>query len=109
MLVSISEEQGRAGGIMKKQDPYKALTKLLHSFPEYQLPVVLSVMEALRNSLEEQETKRKETEFCAYLDSLPEEDKELSDECHKHIAESRKAIAEGRVSSFEEVAEELGL
>lgn len=77
---------------MKKQDPYKVLIKLLHSFPDYQLPIVLSVMEALRRSLEEQEIKCNENEFYAHLDSLPEEDKELSDECLKHIAESRRAV-----------------
>ncbi len=94
---------------MEKRDTKKELLEALESLPEYQAALVLAYIHSLKTILAEHEKKLKEEAFMTYLDSLPEEDKELSDECLKHIAESRKAITEGRVSSFREVAEELGL
>jgi len=95
--------------IMEQMSGRKELIKILEALPEYQIPLVLTCIQALQKSLEEQEKRLREEAFVAYLDSLPEEDEELSEEGKRRIAEGEKAMREGRVYPFEVVAEELDL
>ncbi len=65
----------------------------------------------LKEFVESRQPERRMTpeQYQIYLDSVPYEDEELSDEAKRRIDEGEKASKEGRSYSFDEVAEELGL
>lgn len=71
---------------------------------EYQLSLALAYIQGLRD-----EKRRQDESYQAWIDSVPEEEEELSEEGKRHIEEGIRACKEGKLYTFDEVAEELGL
>ena len=83
--------------------------RLLERVPDEDLPTVEKMLQGVVR--EEARPQRREwSAVLAAFDSAPEDDEgELSDELVARLAESRRAAAEGRVFTDEEVRERLGL
>ena len=94
---------------MKKLDTKRELYVLIEKIPVKEIPTVKKMIELLMPYLKKHQKSLSDDEYLDYLDSLPEEDEELSDEEMCRIEKSRNDIREGRVHSWEYVAEELDL
>jgi len=92
---------------MKKTDMRKQLMKALEALPEYQIPLILTYIEALQKSIEEETRRIKAEIIFQNMQSAPEEDYDLSIEEQQRIEKGRKQIREGKFHSWEDVAKEL--
>jgi hypothetical protein len=94
---------------MEEIDTKKKLHEIVDRLPAEEIPTAEKVLESLLLYREKYGKRQADERFLTWLDGLPEDDEELSEEGKRRIAEGEKDIAEGRVYPFEEVARELGL
>ncbi|MGV8121949.1 MAG: hypothetical protein AB2L14_19495 [Candidatus Xenobiia bacterium LiM19] len=93
--------------MVRKTDMKKELIMLINRIPEYQIASVKTLLESLLECLEKQEKEMKSRAILAYMESVPEEDYEMSEEEKASILRGEKDIIAGRFHKWEDVAEEL--
>ncbi|MGA3117023.1 MAG: hypothetical protein ABSF90_21610 [Syntrophobacteraceae bacterium] len=81
--------------------PKSELHKLVDALPQEETMIARRFLEFLL-------AKADDPVLRAFLDA-PEDDEPVTEEDLRDIEEGRKAVAEGRVKSWEQVKEELGL
>lgn len=91
------------GGCMKKSDIKKEIDVLIDKFPAENMLELKRTIEEMLRKLEESSDKMTPKEYQAWMDSLPEEDEELSEECLRRIEEGKAAGMKGEVVSHQDV------
>ncbi|MHC9543949.1 MAG: hypothetical protein AB9903_30915 [Vulcanimicrobiota bacterium] len=93
--------------MVRKTDMRKELIMMINRIPEYQIASVKTLLESLLECLEKQENEMKSRAILAYMESVPEEDYEISEEEKASILSGEEDIKAGRFHKWEDVAEEL--
>lgn len=93
--------------MVRKTDMRKELIMMINRIPEYQIASVKTLLESLLECLEKQEKEMKSRAILAYMESVPEEDYEMSEEEKASILKGEEDIKAGRFHKWEDVAEEL--
>jgi len=92
---------------MNKLEAVEKFIFLVKQIPDDRMEKILAMVEDYMK--EQAEHRMTDEEYQAYLDNVSEEDEELTEEELQVIEESRKAIRDGKVVSFDDAAEELGI
>ncbi len=89
----------------------KTLYNLVDQIVDEDMEEARRLLKELLDAREKRSSGRKMTdeERIKWMESLPEEDYDISDAERAEIEEGEKAIREGRVVPFDKVAKELGL
>jgi len=92
---------------MNKSMLLKEAIALLNKIPEDKMPQALEAVKAMIVSLASMVPSMTPEEYQIYLDSVPDDEEELTPEEIAAIDEGEKAFNEGRTYSWEETRKEL--
>jgi len=100
---------GKEGCCMDKPEILKGVENFVEGVPAEKMPEAIELMKEMVVKLAHLVPKMTPEQYQLYLDCVPYDDEELSDEALRRIEEGEKDYREGRCQPWDEVAVELGL